>query len=211
MTKVGVLGSGDVGKALALGFKKHGYDVRIGSREGTKLAAWSAEHGIAEGTFADVAAHGAIVVLAVAGHAAADAVGLVRSQIAGKTVLDATNPIGGPPVDGILQYFTGPNESLMERLQALAPDAHFVKAFSCVGNGNFVNPALAEGRPTMFIAGNDETAKGQAVTVLDAFGWDVEDVGKAAGARAIEPLAQLWCSRGFLKNSWGHAFKLLRH
>ncbi len=211
MTKVGVLGSGDVGKALALGFKKHGYDVRIGSREGTKLAAWSAEHGIAEGTFADVAAHGAIVVLAVAGHAAADAVGLVRAQIAGKTVLDATNPISGAPVDGILPYFTGPNESLLERLQALAPDAHFVKAFSCVGNGNFVNPALAEGRPTMFIAGNDEAAKGQAVTVLDAFGWDVEDVGKAAGARAIEPLAQLWCARGFLKNSWGHAFKLLRH
>ena len=210
MAKVGVLGSGDVGKTLALGFKKHGHDVRIGSREGNKLAGWSAEHGIGEGTFGAVVAHADVVVLAVAGHAAEAAVKGVAAALAGKTVIDATNPISGPPVKGILPYFTGPNDSLMERLQRTAPAAHFVKAFSCVGNGNFVNPALAEGRPTMFIAGDDAAAKATVVGVLEQFGWDHEDVGGVEGARAIEPLAQLWCARGFLQNQWGHAFKLLK-
>lgn len=210
MTTVGVVGSGDVGKALALGFKKHGYDVRIGSREGTKLAAWCAQHGITEGTFASVAAYGDLVALCVAGAGAEEAVRIAGDGLSGKLVIDATNPIGGPPVKGILTYFTGPNESLMERLQKLAPTARFVKAFSSVGNMFFVNPSFPGGRPTMFIAGDNAEAKRQVVAILEQFGWDHEDLGGVEGARAIEPLAITWCAPGFLRNDWAHAFKVLK-
>ncbi|MBK8260716.1 MAG: NAD(P)-binding domain-containing protein [Nannocystis sp.] len=208
--KVGVLGSGDVGKVLAAGFKRHGYEVMIGSRSGDKLADWSAANGIAEGTMQAAAAFGEIVVLAVGGGVAADAVGLAGEALAGKVVIDACNPIGGPPVDGVLQFFTGPNESLMERLQALAPTARFVKSFSCVGNALMVNPSLPGGRPTMFICGDDKDAKATVQGILELFGWDSEDMGGVKSARAIEPLCQLWCISGFLHNSWGHAFKLLK-
>jgi predicted dinucleotide-binding enzyme len=210
MAKVGILGSGDVGKALALGFKKHGHDVRIGSREGTKLADWSKENGVAEGTFEAVAAHGEVVVLGVAGRVAEEVIKGLGRSLEGKTVIDATNPIAGAPINGILPYFTGPNDSLMERLQKAAPGARFVKAFSSVGNAFFVNPSFAGGRPTMFIAGNDAGAKGQVTGILEQFGWDAEDVGGVEGARAIEPLCQLWCAPGFLRNDWAHAFKVVR-
>jgi predicted dinucleotide-binding enzyme len=210
MARYGVIGSGDVGKALARGLKKHGHDVRIGSRDGKKLADWSREHGIVEGTFAEVAGHGEVVVLAVAGGVAEETVKGLASSLAGKVAIDATNPIGGPPVNGILSFFTGPNDSLMERLQRSVPTARFVKAFSCVGNALMVDPKLSGGRPTMFIAGNDGAAKRQVTALLDQFGWDAEDVGGVEGARAIEPLCQLWCAPGFLRNDWTHAYRVLR-
>ena len=208
--KVGVLGSGVVGQVLAAGFQKHGYDVMIGSREGNKLAEWSAKTGVPEGTMAQAAAHGDIVVLAVGGGVASDAIALVRDSLAGKVVIDATNPIGGAPEDGVIRFFTGPNESLMERLQAQAPEARFVKAFSCVGNAWMVNPNFPGGPPTMFICGNDGEAKATVTGILSAFGWDTADMGGVKSARAIEPLCQLWCLPGVLRNQWTHAFKLLK-
>ena len=210
MAKVGVIGSGHVGKVLAAGFKKHGHEVRIGSREGTKLAQWSAEAGIAEGTFAAVVSDADVVVLAVSGGVAAEVVAPLADALAGKVVLDATNPISGPPVKGILPFFTGPNDSLMEQLQKLAPAARFVKMFSCVGNASMVNPRFEGGRPTMFIAGDDADAKAQAVSILDQFGWDYEDIGGVEGARAIEPLCRVGCASGFLHNQWTHAYKVLK-
>jgi predicted dinucleotide-binding enzyme len=115
-----------------------------------------------------------------------------------------------PPVNGVLQYFTSQNESLMERLQALAPEAHFVKCFSCVGNAFMVNPDFGGVKPTMFFCGNHEGAKSDAKAILDQFGFEVADMGAVDGARAIEPLCILWCIPGFLTNNWNHAFKLLR-
>lgn len=210
--KVGVLGSGDVGKVLAGGFHRHGYDTMIGSREGGKLGEWSAKTGIPEGSFVQAVEHADIVVLAVGGRVAEDAIRLVGAErLASKIVIDATNPLAAaPPVGGILQLFTGPNESLMERLQALAPAARFVKAFSSVGNAFMVNPNFPGGRPTMFICGNSPEAKAQVVAILDQFGWDAEDIGAVEGARAIEPLVQLWCAPGFQRGQWTHAFKLLK-
>jgi hypothetical protein len=211
MTKVGVIGSGTVAQVLAKGFKSKGYDVKIGSREGTKLADFSAESGIASGTFAEVAAFGEIIVLAVKGTAAESAVALAGAGLEGKLVLDATNPIAdAPPDNGILRYFTSPNQSLMERLQDAAPSAHFVKAFSCVGNAFMIDPKLPGGPPTMFICGNNAEAKARTKDILTQFGWDSEDIGKVEGARAIEPLCQLWCAPGLQRNQWTHAFKMLR-
>ncbi len=209
--KVGVIGSGQVAKVLAKGFASKGYDVRIGSRDPDKLADFAGETGITAGTFAEVASHGDVLVLAVKGAAAEEAVKLAGEGMSGKLVLDATNPIAdAPPVDGIIQFFTGPNESLMERLQSAHPEARFVKAWNCVGNALMIDPQLPGGPPTMFICGNDDDAKGRAKEILAELGWDTEDIGRAAGARAIEPLCQLWCAPGFLRNDWVHAYKVLR-
>ena len=212
MQKFGVLGSGIVAQTLAKGLRKHGYDVRIASRSAETLADFARETGIATGTFGDVAGWADVIVLAVKGTAAESALSIAGAgNLRGKVVIDTTNPIAdAPPVDGVLRFFTGPNESLMERLQNAVPEARFVKAFNCVGNAFMVNPSLPGGRPTMFYCGNDLEAKKVVAGVLDTFGWDLADMGGAAGARAIEPLCQLWCIPGLRENQWSHAFKLLR-
>ncbi|MBI2867410.1 MAG: NAD(P)-binding domain-containing protein, partial [Chloroflexi bacterium] len=163
------------------------------------------------GGFADAAAFAELVVLAVKGAAAADALRAAgAANLAGKPVIDATNPIAdAPPVNGVLKFFTSLDESLMERLQREFQDAHFVKAFNSVGNACMVNPQFKGGKPTMFICGNDEAAKRTVTGILDQFGWETADMGKAEAARAIEPLCILWCIPGFLRNDWMHAFKLL--
>lgn len=211
MTKrVGVLGSGTVAKVLARGFAAKGYEVRIGTRDASKVADVVAE-GIAAGSFAEVAAFGEVVVLAVKGTAAMDAAALAGAGLDGKIVIDTTNPIADePPDDGILRYFTGPNDSLMERLQAAHPAARFIKAWNSVGSGFMVDPQFPGGPPAMFICGNDADAKAAVVAILTQFGWSSEDLGKAAGARALEPLCQLWCAPGFQRNDWAHAYKVLR-
>ena len=211
--KVGVLGSGVVGQVLADGFLRHGHEVMRGSRSPAKLEAWKAGagEGAAVGTFEEAAAFGELVVLAVKGAAALDALEACHGQLAGKPVIDTTNPIAeAPPVNGVLRFFTGLDVSLMEQLQARAPSVKFVKAFSCVGNAYMVNPELPGGPPTMFVCGNDEGAKQVAAGVLRQFGWDVEDLGRAEAARAIEPLCMLWCIPGLREGRWTHALKLLR-
>jgi 8-hydroxy-5-deazaflavin:NADPH oxidoreductase len=213
VTKVGVLGSAVVGQTLAGGFKKHGYDVRIGSRSPQKLADFSARSGIQAGTSREVAAWAEVVVLAVKGTAAEEAVREAdAANLNGKLVIDTTNPIANePPEDGVLKFFTSPNDSLMERLQKTFPEAKFVKAFNSVGSALMVNPQFPHGRPTMFYCGNDADAKNVVAKIVDQFGWDGADMGTARAARAIEPLCQLWCIRGLRENAWtNHAFALLR-
>ena len=151
------------------------------------------------------------MVLAVKGTAAEQALHAAgAANLAGKPVIDATNPIAdAPPSNGVLKFFTSLDESLMERLQGEFADVHFVKAFNSVGNACMVNPQFKGGKPSMFICGNDETAKKIVSGILDQFGWETVDMGKAEAARAIEPLCMLWCIPGFLRNDWLHAFKLL--
>ncbi len=211
--KVGVLGSGDVAKALAGGFLKHGHDVMVGTRTAAKLAEWQKQNPKGKvGGFPDAANFGELVVLAVKGNAAAEALLAAGSKnLDGKTVIDATNPIAdAPPTNGVLKFFTHLDESLMERLQQEFPTMHFVKAFNSVGSALMVNPQFKGGKPTMFICGNDEAAKQIVKGVLDQFGWETEDMGKMEAARAIEPLCMLWCIPGLLRQEWNHAFKLLK-
>jgi 8-hydroxy-5-deazaflavin:NADPH oxidoreductase len=211
--KVGILGSGVVAQSLAGGFLKHGYDTMVGTRDPQKLARWAKQHaGVRVGSVAETAAFGEVIVLAVKGSAAADACRAAgANHLAGKTVIDATNPIADArPVNGVLKFFTSLDESSMERLQREFPGVHFVKAFSSVGNAYFVNPQFKDGPPTMFICGNDDAAKNAVTRILDQFGWDTADMGKVEAARAIEPLCILWCIPGLLRNEWTHAFKLLK-
>jgi predicted dinucleotide-binding enzyme len=211
--KIGILGSGDVAKALGTGFLKHGHEVRLGSRSPDKLADWVKQNPKGgTGTFAEVAKFGELVVVAVKGVAAAEALREAGvANLAGKTVIDSANPISeAPPINGVLRYFTDFNESLLEKLQKEFVHAKFVKAFNSVGAPCMVDPQFKGGKPTMFICGNDEGAKKIVSGILDQFGWEVADMGKAEAARAIEPLCMLWCIPGFLRNDWVHAFKLLR-
>jgi predicted dinucleotide-binding enzyme len=214
MRKIGVVGSGEVGKVLSDGFIANGWDVMRGTRDPEKLAEWKDRSGgqAFVGTFAETAQFGDVVVLAAKGSAAfevLDACG--PSTLAGKTVIDAMNPIvDAPPVNGVLKFFTTLDDSLMERLQRRAPDAKFVKAFSCVGSAFMVQPDFGGLKPTMFVCGNDAGAKREVEKILVEFGWESVDMGGAEAARAIEPLCMLWCLPGFLRNEWTHAFKLLR-
>ncbi|HUK82000.1 MAG TPA: NAD(P)-binding domain-containing protein, partial [Verrucomicrobiae bacterium] len=177
-----------------------------------KLADWLKNNSKGRaGSFADAAKSADLVVLAVKGTVAADALRAAGvANLAGKPVIDATNPIAdAPPVNGVLKFFTNLDESLMERLQREFGDARFVKAFNSVGNGCMVNPQFAGGKPTMFICGNDEAAKQTVRGILDQFGWETADMGKAEAARAIEPLCMLWCIPVFQRGDVTHAFKLL--
>ena len=197
MTKVGILGSGDVGQALGRGFASHGYDVKIGSRtpESEKLKAWAAKcRGKAStGTFSEAAAHGEILVLATLGTAVEEAISLSgREKFAGKLVIDATNPLdfskGMPP-----GLFVGTTDSLGERVQHLLPTAKVVKSFNIVNNQTMVNPKMKEGLPDMVICGNDEGAKRQVAGILKEFGWaEPIDIGGIEGARWLEAYTALW-------------------
>jgi predicted dinucleotide-binding enzyme len=213
MVKVGILGSGDVGKVLAKGFLKNGYQVAIGSDHPEKLTEFKRENPEMEtATFEEAAQSGDIVVVCVKGTVAEKIVEKVKRHITGKTVIDTTNPIAdAPPQNGVLKYFTSLEESLMERLQKIAPDAQFVKAFNSIGSSLMVNPDFGDDtKPTMFICGNNDDAKKKVHEILEKFGFEVEDMGKVESARAIEPLCILWCIPGFLRNEWSHAFKLLK-
>ncbi|MEM7514365.1 MAG: DNA-binding protein, partial [Bacteroidota bacterium] len=94
-------------------------------------------------------------------------------------------------------------------LQAMAPQANLVKAFSCVGSLHMVQPQF-EQTPSMFICGDHQGAKDEVAKICKEFGWEIEDMGSVEAARAIEPLAMLWCIPGFRENRWSHAFKLLK-
>jgi predicted dinucleotide-binding enzyme len=211
--RIGVLGSGIVGTTLAGGFRAHGHEVMIGSRDPAKLADFVRQSpGLRAGTPEETARFAEIGVLAVKGAAAA---AMVRTagvaNFAGKPVIDATNPLAdAPPVNGVFRFFTSLDDSLMERLQKEFPQIRFVKAFNSVGAARMVNPVYAGGRPTMFICGNDQPAKAIVTRLLDQFGWETEDMGEVEAARAIEPLCMLYCIPGLRRNQWSHAFKLLK-
>lgn len=212
--KIGVLGSGTVAQTLAAGFAKHGHDVKMGTRDSGKLTEFLGKQGgkISVGSFADAAGFGEILVLAVKGKVAHDALGLAGdANLKGKTIIDPTNPIeeGAAPENGVLKFFTSINRSLMEDLQAANPDAHFVKAFSMIGGPHMVNPQFSS-PPTMFICGNNTAAKKDVSEILVKFGFEVEDMGAATAARAIEPLCILWCIPGLTGGGWNHALKLLK-
>ena len=213
MMKIGILGSGDVGKTLAKGLLKYDYHVMIGSDHVEKLEEFKSENSKVEtGTFEQSSQWADLIVLCVKGTVAEKIVEKTKTNLFGKIVVDTTNPIAdAPPENGVLKFFTSLEESLMERLQKIAPDAQFVKALNSIGSGLMINPDFGGGiKPTMFMCGNDEDAKKKVSEILQKFGFEVEDVGKVESARAIEPLCILWCIPGFLKNEWTHAFKLLK-
>jgi hypothetical protein len=213
MKKVGIIGSGNVGRALAQGFIDLGYETTIASRSKTTREKLNIEFDgrVNTDSLENTAKSNELLVFAVKGTQALEAIQTLGIEnLSGKTIIDTTNPIAeAAPENGVLLYTTNINKSLMEELQTKAPNANFVKAFSCVGSAHMVKPSF-KSKPTMFICGNDTKAKQEVTEILDKFGWETEDMGAAEAARAIEPLAMLWCIPGFTNNSWNHAFKLLK-
>ena len=213
--KVGIIGSGNVGRVLATGFLSEGYEVMLGTRNTSKedVVKWKNENknGLL-GSFQETAQFGEVIVLAVSGLVTEDAINLSgKEHLSNKVIIDTTNPIAAvPPENGVIRYFTTLEESLMEKIQKILPDAKVVKAFSCVGNAFMYKPNFNGSVPTMFICGNDDPAKKTVTDILTSFGWETEDMGKVEAARAIEPLCILWCIPGFIRNQWTHAFKLLK-
>lgn len=213
-TRVGVLGTGEVGRRLAAGFASRGHEVVIGSRDPAKpeLAEWLSGDGagVVAGTFAEAAAHGELLVLAVLGDAAEAVIADAGpSNFGGKVVIDAMNPLdfsGGFPA----KLSISGEDSLGERVQRALPEAKVVKAFNTIGNQYFVEPSFSEGQPTMLIAGNDEEAKRTVEEVLTDFGWsDVVDIGGIEGARELEAICIAWVKIGGKRGAWDHGFSLL--
>ncbi len=198
--KVGILGTGDVGKALARGFSSRGCDVRIGSRE----------HKGDVVTFAEAAKHGQLIVLATKWSGTENALKMADpSNFNGKVVIDATNPlkeVDGRPV-GLERGFT---DSGGEQVQRWLPGAKVVKAFNIVGNALMVDPKLPGGPPTMFIGGNDEGAKKEVTDILTDFGWETIDLGGIEASRVLEPMCWAWVASALKTGKWMQAFKMLR-
>jgi predicted dinucleotide-binding enzyme len=212
--KIGVLGTGNVGKAIGRGFIALGHEVKMGGRDANneKAAAWAREAGgtASHGTFADAAQFGEIVVLATLGMANHSVIGATGAPaLAGKVVIDATNPLvpsdGPAPKLGI----TG-EDSSGEQVQRLLPDAKVVKAFNTVGNAHMFKPDFPGGPPDMFIAGNDADAKDKVTRILTDFGWNTVDAGDIRASRQLEAMCILWVEIGMRTGNWNQAFKMLK-
>lgn len=211
---VGILGSGDVARALGSGFVSRGHLVKLGAREATneKTAAWAAKHlgkGSA-GTFKDAASFGEMLVLATLWSGTPNALSLAGTEnFDGKVVLDVTNPLvfepGKPP-----RLALGHTDSGGEQVQGWLPKARVVKVFNTVGNAHMVDPKFPGGPPTMFLCGNDAAARAAVAGICNAFGWETADLGGIEGSRLLEPLCILWVNYGASTGTWNHAFKLLR-
>jgi predicted dinucleotide-binding enzyme len=213
--KIGIIGSGTVGRVFGTAFLKEGYQIMLGTRNISKdeVVKWKKENVAGNiGKFDEAAKFGELLVLCTSGDAAENAATIAGiDNFKNKIVIDTTNPIAKEaPVNGVLKFFTSLEESLMEKIQRLIPDAKLVKAFNSVGNAVMYKPNFPGGKPTMFICGNDDGAKKTVTDILTVFGYETEDMGKVEAAGTIESLCILWCIPGFLRNQWTHAFKLLK-
>lgn len=212
--RIGVLGTGDVGQRLANGFLAKGHEVKMGTRDPRKeeVRSWVKQGGAraSAGTPEECAKFAEVFVVATAWSGTENALRLAgAANLEGKLVLDVTNPLqhegDGPPTLAV-----GHTDSGAEIIQRALPGAHVVKAWNIVGNPFMVDPDLPGGPPTMFVCGDEDSAKARAVRILHDFGWEVEDIGPLRGARYLEPMAMVWVMRGFVSGEWSHAFKLLR-
>jgi len=212
--KVGILGSGDVGRALGKGFAARGHDVKLGSRntKSKELLAWLKDtKGKASAVSPkEAAAHGEVIVLAVVGAAVDDVIDLAgRDNFDGKVVIDVTNPLdfskGMPP-----GLFVGTTDSLGERIQRRLPKAKVVKCFNIISNVSMVDPKVPGGPPDMLIAGDDAAAKKKVTGILKEFGWPGSiDIGGIDGARWLEATVPLWVRVCSAVGDWNVAWKVL--
>jgi predicted dinucleotide-binding enzyme len=212
--KIGILGTGVVGTALGTGFVTLGHEVCMGARSAghEKARAWISTTGGrgSEGTFADAAKFGEVLVMATLGVANPEVVKAAGPpNFAGKILIDATNPLdfsGGFPPDLAIKG----NDSGGETLQRLLPKAKVVKAFNIVTSTLMFRPELAGGPPDMLIAGDDAEAKQAVTQIIADFGWPrVIDVGGIKSARWLEAMCIVWVLACGASGNWRQAFRLL--
>jgi hypothetical protein len=212
--KIGILGTGDVGRTLAGGFAALGHEVKVGTRDPSseKAKALAATLGPKVGvvTFQEAATFAELAVLATLWSGTEGAIRLAGpGHLYGKVVIDATNPLvfrpGAPPALAL-----GHTDSGGEQVQRWLPGARVVKAFNVVGHAHMVKPSFPGGPPDMFICGNDATAKRTVTGLLKELGWPAIDFGGIEASRHLEPICILWVLYGAAAGTWNHAFKLLR-
>lgn len=207
--KIGILGSGTVGQQLGIGFIKLGYDVKIGTRDKSKLDEWIKNNKGSVGSFEDAANFGEVIVLAISGSGTESAINLAKKEnFENKIVIDVTNPLDHskmPP--GLTSSF---GNSAAEQIQRLLPKSKVVKAFNTISAYMMCNPKREEGDPDLFIAGNDE-GKEFVTKIAKEWGWKgVHDLGDLSNSYWLETFAMFWIVYGFKNNHWTHAFKLLK-
>jgi predicted dinucleotide-binding enzyme len=207
--KIGVLGTGMVGQAIAGKLAELGHAVVVGTRDPAATLArttpdgmgnppfrsWREKHPAVElGTFAQAGAHGELVVNATSGSATVAAVKAAGEEnLAGKVLIDVSNPLdfsrGRPPSLSVCN-----TDSLGEQIQRAIPAAKVVKALNIVNASLMVNPRqLADGAHSIFVCGNDAGAKAQVSKLLESFGWqDILDLGDITNARGTEMYLALW-------------------
>ena len=197
--RIGVLGTGTVGRTVGGKLVELGHEVRMGSRRADNDAAveWvrSAGENASQGTFADAAEFGELLINATSGNASLEALGAAGAEnMAGKVLVDVANVLdfscGSPPVVGV-----SVDDSLGERIQAAFPDTRVVKALNTMNASVMVAPDSLEASTNVFVCGNDNAAKSQVIEVLETFGWlsgDIVDLGDITGARGIELYVALW-------------------
>jgi 8-hydroxy-5-deazaflavin:NADPH oxidoreductase len=197
--KVGVLGTGMVGRTLAGKLVRLGHEVTMGSRQrgNERAVAWASEAGesAGEGSFADAAHASELVVNATAGAASLDALALAGADnLADKVLIDVANALdfsaGGPPSLTVCN-----TDSLGEQIQRAFPAARVVKALNTVNADVMVDPRTVPGSHTIFVSGNDADAKAQVTELLQSFGWaaeDIMDLGDITAARGTEMYLPLW-------------------
>ena len=210
--KLGIIGSGGVAQTLGSAYSQKGYEVKLGTRSPEKLSDWleSAGENASVGSFADAAKFGDVIFISTLGEAAVHAIELAGAEnFEGKTVIDLTNPLdfseGIPP-----KFAAAFGNSLGEQIQNALPAANVVKAFNTIGASIMIDPKFGDDTATLFIAGNNESAKAEAARLAEEFGWDVEDLGGIEQSFFLEAFASLWINYGFKNNHWTHAFKFLK-
>lgn len=186
---IAIIGVGNVGTTLARGWLRVGARVMLGTRDAGKPAVQALLDAFPEQAVAlaaaDACATADVVVLTVP-SAALDSAVQGCGNLAGRVVVDATNPVG----PGLLHALAAGSNA--DRVAALAPGARVVKAFNTVGAEVMAHPALAAGRASLGIAGDDAAAKATVRTLAEALGFEVLDAGGLARARVLEHVALYW-------------------
>ncbi|MEW6582652.1 MAG: NAD(P)-binding domain-containing protein [Actinomycetota bacterium] len=197
--RIAVLGTGMVGIALAGKLHALGHEVTMGAREAgnEKAREWAhaAGSGAREGSFADAASFGEIVVNCTAGTHSLDALDAAGAgNLAGKVLVDVANPLdfsrGMPPTLTVAN-----TDSLGERIQRRFPQARVVKALNTVNCAVMVDPAAVPGPHHLFVCGDDAAAKRTVTDLLATFGWPADrviDLGGITAARGTEMFLPLW-------------------
>jgi 8-hydroxy-5-deazaflavin:NADPH oxidoreductase len=202
VSRIGVLGTGGVGRTVGAKLVGVGHEVKLGSRApgGEAATAWVAEagEGASEGSFADAAAFGELVVNATAGAASLAALeGAGAENLAGKVLWDIAIPLDWSTGALRLGVDVTSEDSLAEQIQRAHPDAQVVKALCTLNSDLMVDPAALDEQTNIFVCGNERAAKVRVIEILETFGWlsgDIIDLGDLSAARGMEAYVLMWVS-----------------
>ena len=196
--RIAIIGTGNVGRAIALGLKGKGHAVSLGTRDpkAAHIIALVAETDAAPMLPATAAAAADLVILALPWREAESAVKALGT-LAGKTVIDCMNPLG--MVDGALGLTTGYSTSGGEIVQGWLPGAHVVKTLNQVGAEIMARNDHLPLRPVMLMAGDDDGAKARVAELLSDLGFAAMDAGSLTKARLLEPFGMVWINQALFR------------